>query len=105
VSGEILINYGEVYRKTAEMRRNIETELREMDTAYRHVGSMLNRVVDGKTNAVFAEAMEVNRQKSRVAAETLHKLLAFMERSAQQVERAEDMHTRVFAFSRIMRLR
>jgi len=103
MSGEILINYDEVYRKTAEMCRNIETELREMDTAYRHVGSMLNRVVDGKTNAVFAQAMEVNQQKARVTAETLHKLLNFMETSARQVERAEGMHTRAFNLSRITR--
>ena len=103
MSGEILINYEEVYRKTAEMRRNIESELQEMNTAYRHVQSSLNRFVDGRTNAVFAEAMEVNRQKSQVAAETLRNLLNFMEASARQVERAEDMHTRAFNLSRITR--
>jgi len=105
MSGEILINYDEVYRKTAEMRNHIETELREMDTAYRHVHSSLNRFVDGRTNAVFAEAMQVNQQKARIAAETLRNLLTFMENSARQVERAEDMHTRVFSFSRLMRSR
>jgi len=105
MSGEILIKYDEVYRKTAEMRRNVEAELQEMDTAYRHVHSSLNRFVDGKANAVFLEAMECNQQKARVAAETLRNLLTFMEDSARQVERAEGMHTRIFNALRVARSR
>jgi len=98
--GQILINYGEVYSKVAELRNRINIELRELDTKYRQVQSSLRRM-DGKTNTVFSEAMEDNQRKARLASETLQELLAFIEISAREVERNEQMHQRIFEFSRL----
>jgi len=100
MSGQILINYDEVYTKTRELRRRIETELREMDATYRRAQSALNRM-DGKTNAALIETMVENRRKACTTAETLHKLLAFIDSSARQVERNEQMQKRAFAASGI----
>ena len=104
MSGQILVNFAEVYHKTAELRRYIETELREMDAAYRQVHSTL-RGMDGKTNAIFVETMVANQRKAEIASETLHKLLLFMEHSAREVERNDQLHARIFASSRITRER
>ena len=95
MTGQILINYDEVYSKTAEMRQRLESELMEMDTRYRQVQSIL-RGLDGKTNAVFIEAMRDNQRKARVTAETLRELIMFMDSSARLVERQEEIHKRAF---------
>jgi len=99
--GEILINYNEVYSKTAEMRQRIQAELREVNATYRQTQSTL-RTMDGKTNAAFMEALQENQQRIEVTADTLHKLLSFIENSAREVERNEQMHARVFNSSRVM---
>jgi len=100
MSGEILIQYDEVYSKTAELRNRITSELRDMDTAYRQAQSSL-RGMDGKTNAVLIEAMAENQRKARITADTLNKLLSFIETSARQVERDEQIIKRTFARTRV----
>jgi hypothetical protein len=89
-----------VYSKTAELRQRIETELREMDTEYHQVRLSLQRM-DSRTNATLMETMTENQQKARLTADTLHKLLAFIDTSARQVERNEQMIARVFTTSRV----
>ena len=98
--GEIRINYEEVYSKTAELRQRIHTELQEMEATYRQANSSL-RSMDSRTNAELIEAMEHNRVKACVTAETLTKLLSFIEASAKQVERDEAAISRKFELSRI----
>jgi len=100
MSRQILINYEEVYSKTAELRQRIQAELREAEAAYRQAGQAL-RHLDGRTNAVFMESMEANRVKSQVTCETLTKLLSFIEASARQVERDESMISRAFTSVRV----
>jgi len=100
MSDQILVNYEEVYSKTAELRQRIRTELIEMDTAYRRCQAEL-RNMDGKTNAEFIETLAENQRKARVTADTLQKLLAFIENSARQVERNDQMFKRAFNSSRM----
>jgi len=45
--------------------------------------------VDGATQAALMEAIRQNREKARIAARTMTKLLSFMENSTKQVESAE----------------
>ena len=101
MSDQILVQYEAVYSKTAELRQRLEAELQEMDNAYHQCRASLHRM-DSRTNAVLMETMEVNRQKACVTAETLNKLLAFIDASARQVERDELAIKRVFEQSRII---
>jgi len=100
MSREIRINYNEVYTKTAELRQRIQGELNEMETSYRQANASLSRM-DSRTNAVLIEAMDANRIKAQVTCETLNKLLAFIDSSAKQIERDEQMITRAFTMSRV----
>ena len=100
MSNQIFINFNEVYSKTAELRQRIENELREMNMAYRQAQSDL-RSMDGKTNAAFVETMAENQRKAQITAETMRKLIMFIENSAREVERNEQLHARVFASSRV----
>ena len=88
MSDRFQIKYTEVYSKTAELRSRIESELSNMDAAYRQAQSDLHGL-DGKTNATFMETIEQNKMKAHVTAETLHKLLTFIELSSRQVEHDE----------------
>ena len=85
---KIQINYTEVYSKTAELRSRIEAELSNMDMTCHQIQSDL-QCMDGKTNAAFMETMVHNQVKAYVTAETLYKLLTFIELSARQVEHDE----------------
>jgi len=82
------INYTQVYSKTAELRSRIELELSNMDATYNQIQSGLQGM-DGKTNASCMETMKENQERAHVSAETLHKLLTFIELSARQVESDE----------------
>jgi len=93
------INYTQVYSKTAELRNRIQSELENMDAAYKHAQAGLQGM-DGKTNAAFMEAMEDNKMKAHVSAETLHKLLTFMELSARQVESDEHRLKSMYTLAR-----
>ena len=98
--GEILINYEEVHSKLSELRNIIESEVRDMNNAYRQTTFAASRM-DGKANAVFAETILANQRKSQVTADTVTKLLMFMDNSARQVEREEQAISRVFDSSMI----
>ena len=96
MTGEILVQYDAVYTKIAELRNRLNTELHEMDATYRQVRTML-RGMDGRTNAVFMETMEENQKKARITADTLNKLISFMETSARHVEQEEMILKRMFS--------
>jgi len=99
MSREIKINYQEIYSKTAELRQRIQSELQEMETTYRQTNSTLHSM-DSRTNAEIMESMEINRQKAQVTAETLTKLLSFIDEAARQVEHDESKMSRAFTQSR-----
>jgi len=96
MTGEILVQYDAVYTKVAELRNRLNTELHEMDATYRQVHTML-RGMDGRTNAVFIETMAENQKKARITAETLNKLISFIETSARHVEQEEMILKRMFS--------
>ena len=104
MSREIRVQYEEVYSKTAELQRCIQVELQEMEASYHQATSSVHRM-DSRTNAAFMEIMAANRLKAQVTAETLNKLLSFIETSARQIERDEAMIKRAFALSRINAIR
>ena len=97
---EIRIQYEALYQKTAELRNRLTAELQEMNEAYRQCNTALRRM-DGKTNATLMDTMVVNQQKAQVTAETLTKLLTFIDSAAQQVERDEQLIARQFTMSRV----
>ena len=100
MTGEIKINYEEVYSKTAELRQRLQDELRETESIYRQANQSIRRM-DGKTNAEYTEAIAANQQKARVTTETLTKLISFIEASAKQVERDEAMIARSLTSVRV----
>jgi len=104
MSGELKVNYEAVYSKTRELRQRLQSELREAQTTYRQAHTDLRRL-DSSTNAELVEAMQINQQKANLTAETLTKLLAFIEASTRQVERDESHMTRSFSRSRIRQRR
>jgi len=95
MSEKIIIDYDAVYTKTAELRRHLEAELREMNNVYRHAHNAL-RHMSGKTHEHFVEAMTQNQNKAQVTAETLRKLITFIDDAAKNVERNENIHARAF---------
>ena len=97
---EIKINYEAVFSKTLELRQRVQQELQEMENIYRQTSQTL-RQLDGSTNAAYVESMEANREKARVTAETLTKLINFIDASAKHVEREENNLSRTFERSRI----
>ena len=98
--GQILINYEETYRKLAELRNIIESEVWEMNASYRQNNFAASRM-DGKTNAIFAETMLAIQRKSQASTDTITKLVMFMDNSARQVEREEQTIQRIFDSSMI----
>ena len=98
MSDQILINYGEVYSKVSEFRNRIDAELQQTNNDYRQGNFAINQM-DGSANAHFAEAMIANQRKSQVTADTVTKLIMFMDHSARQVERKEQNIARIFEAS------
>jgi len=105
MSNQILVNYDEVYSKVSEMRRRVQTELFEVNASYRQGRSALNGM-DGSANAEMQEAVAASQRKAQVTADTLTKLLSFIDTSTRQVERGEQNIARTFqsANARIMRM-
>lgn len=90
MSGTIIVNYDEVYRLVQTWREFIQSDiLDESQNRYREIVDMLSRV-DGATNAQLKAAMELNRQKTTTAAETIKKLLYFIEDSARELQNEEN---------------
>ena len=85
MSSQIKINYEAVYTKTAELRNRIEAELHNMEASYNNIQSDLHGM-DGATNARAMESMRENRHKALKTAETLRKLLNFIDNSSRQME-------------------
>lgn len=88
MSNQILINYEEVYNKTAEQRQRIQSELAELDAVYRRCQADLQSM-DGRAYAEFVEVLSQNRMKAHVTAEVLTNLLQFIALSAKQIEQDE----------------
>jgi len=88
-----------VYARTAKLRHDIAIELSELDNAYAQIQALLEGK-DSATNAAFIEAMERNRNKARVAAETLVKLLLAIHQATLRFEREDQRIADTFAFGR-----
>jgi len=87
--GEILINYEEVYSRTAAMKCYIRDELlAQIESEYEQIQAMLENV-DGATNAGLQEAMEANKKKSIAVANVMDKMLTFMANSSKEFEENE----------------
>lgn len=102
MSGQISINYSEVYSKITELRTRLRSELRDTNNTNRQTVSALNRM-DGAANAQMAEAVQLTQNRTQATAGTLEKLLMVMETSARQVERTEQNIARTFSSSMVRR--
>ena len=99
MSDQILINYEAVYAKCRELRRRLQTELRDMDGEYRQIQSSLQGM-DSRTNAQMMTTVEANRGKAQMTAETLLRLLATIESAAQAAEQEELKIKQMFNLTR-----
>jgi len=100
MSDKIVIRYDAVYTKTAEYRARIDAELHEIEACYRHIQEDLHGM-DGATNSAYFALMQENKRKIAETAENLHKLLAFIDASAMQMEANEMRIKSVFDSSDI----
>ena len=91
----IQIRYNEVYSRVAELRSRAKSKIGEMDSGYAQIQSSLDSV-DSATNASLMAAMERNARKAHTVAQTLDKLLSFMNSSTQQVELEDQAHQQAF---------
>jgi len=71
-----------------------------MEGTYRQANALLQQM-DGSTNAAYMESMYDNCVKAQATAETLTKLLSFIEASARHVEREESMLADVYKRARV----
>jgi len=85
---EMKVQFGEVHSKTSELRSRIEERIYAMESAYATIQSSLEGL-DSASNATYIQTMERNKYKAYVMAETLNKLLAFLENSAIHVEQED----------------
>ena len=92
---QIKINYEAVYNKTRELSNRLQNEIRDMDSNYRHIQAGLQQM-DSRTNAVLMEAVVENQNKARVTAESLQRLLVFIENATREVELEEQELTRMY---------
>ena len=104
MSNEVKIDYEAVRNKTRELRSRIQAELREMDAGYRQVNLALNGQ-DGLTNATLIECVNANQTKAQLTAETVLRLLSFIDSAIRETEREEQQISRIFTSSRIRRSR
>ncbi|MCL1976197.1 MAG: hypothetical protein FWG61_08565 [Firmicutes bacterium] len=95
MSDRIHISYGDVYSNAAALRSQITSEIDNMEAEYNQIQTMLDGV-DGASNAALKNAMEANKEKTRISAMTLDKLLSFMDNSSKQVETTEQKIKGVF---------
>jgi len=96
MTGQIKINYEAVYAKTAEILNRMHAELEDADSEYRQVRAILHGM-DGSTNATLLEALELSYIKTKVTIETVCKLVLYIDRSAQKIEKSELELKRMFA--------
>ncbi len=86
---EIKINYNEVNVQTKQLMAHIQNDLiPKIESEYSRISDILNRV-DSSTNASLIESMEMHKNKSIIAAQSLEKLLSFMSNSSLQLEQNE----------------
>ena len=88
-----------VYTKCRELRRRLQTEVRDMDGEYRKIQSSLQGM-DSRTNAQMMTTVEANRGKAQMTAETLLRLLATIESAAQATEQEELRIKQMFNMAR-----
>ena len=87
---QVLVNYDQIFGDITSMRREIQSEIIQMQTSYQQCQHALT-AMDGGGNFAIREAMVANMEKARVTADTLEKLLIFINdatREAQELDRA-----------------
>jgi len=94
---EYKVDYGDVYSRTAELKRRIEVKIHVLPQFYKKNIYMSLEQLDSATNALLQVAMIRNQEKSLVTLEILNKLLLFIENSAKQIELYEQMLASLFS--------
>jgi len=98
--GTIHVKYDEVYAETAKIKSYLTSNvLARADADYRQIQSNLNSM-DGAANAMLIEVMEANYMKTLVTADTVGKLLDFIETSTKQIEINEQRIARAMSAGR-----
>lgn len=85
---EIQVKYTDLYARVQTLRNQLQGGLGEMHTGYSQMRTSLS-IVDGATNAALIQAVEENRGSALMVANTLEKLLIFIDASARQIEMEE----------------
>ena len=96
----IHVKYDEVYAETAKFKGHLASSVvARADADYRQIQSNLSRM-DGSENATLIEVMEANYMKTLVTADTVGKLLDFIETSTRQIEMNEQRIARAMSAGR-----
>jgi len=91
---EILVNHDEVYNLVGTLTSYIESEIIcEAENRYSQINTQLQQV-DSATNAGLIEALECNKVKTKICADTLQKLLALVECVAREMEKEDSQMAR-----------
>jgi hypothetical protein len=87
----IYVNFPVVYATINELRARLDTDvIANSESQLAQTQQMLSQV-DGETNAELSIAMNMNKEKTVLCAQTLRKMLDFLENAARAVEE-EDRH-------------
>ena len=98
MASQLTLDYDKVYEQTAAMKAQLDAALKDMDSKYRQLGPLIEQT-DGAANAALKEAAAANQKKSRTSAETLKKLLSFIETSAKSTKEVDEAIERIFGAS------
>jgi hypothetical protein len=85
MSGQIRVNYDEVYESISQIRSDITTKITEVNEQYNKLLSDAAHL-DSASNAALITAIKRNVNKAEVTAELLDKLLSFINNSTKQVQ-------------------
>jgi len=95
---QLTLDYDKVSEQTAAMQAQLDAALKNMDDKYRHLDPLIEQT-DGAANAALKETVAANQKKSRVSAETLKKLLSFIEGSAKSTKEVDEAIEHIFGAS------
>jgi len=96
----IKIDYDAVATTLSQMQTHIKTNLTNAITdEYHQIQNNLLQV-DGETQNLLQQAMELNRKKAMVCTSVMERLVSFMANSSRQMQISEEQIARAFSTPR-----
>jgi len=96
----IQVDYEAVATKLSQMQAHIKTNITNaVADEYRQIQNNLMQV-DGETQNLLQQAMELNRQKAITCTSVVDRLLGFMSNASRQMQVSEEQIARAFSIPR-----